>query len=238
MAGLETATGKLDSVAQNLSNTNTQGYAAMETVAMALPFKGEAAEPGADVISLAEGTNTANGTLQRTGNPFDVAVNGGWLVVKTTNGGEALTRNGALSQAANGFLSTQTGEPVVGVGGAPISLPILQKIEISQDGTISGILAGAATQQPQVYGRLMIASSPANGQLTPLGNSLYSLSAGGQPVVAPNAVVEQGYLEGSNVNSVSAMISMINATKSFQLQTQLVQASAKTETALDQVMTA
>lgn len=235
MAGLETATVSLSTVAQNLANANTQGYAAAATAAMAVPFQGASAIPGADVIPLQENTNTAAGTFEKTGDPFDIAVKDGWLVVQS-NGQLVLTRNGVLSQSAGGLLTTQTGEPLIGVDGAPISLPKLQKIEVAQDGTISGIPVGAPIQQPQVYGQLMLAGTPASGQLTPLGNSLYAIPGGAAPTQAANATVQQGYIEGSNVSSVSAMVEMLNTSRSFQLQTQVVQDGAKSETSLDQVL--
>lgn len=235
MAGLETATVNLSTVAQNLANANTQGYAAAATAAMAVPFQGTAAIPGADVIPLQESSNTAAGSFEKTGDPFDIAVKGGWLVAQAA-GQQVLTRNGVLAQSAGGLLTTQTGEPLVGVDGAPISLPKLQKIEVSQDGTISGIPVGALIQQPQVYGQLMLADTPANGQLTPMGNSLYAIPGGGAPTPAANATVQQGYVEGSNVSSVSAMVDMLDTTRSFQLQTQIVQDGAKSETSLDQVL--
>jgi flagellar basal-body rod protein FlgF len=235
MAGLETTTAKLATVAQNLANVNTQGYAAAQTAAMALPFQGAAPAPGADVIPVDESVDTTDGTFGRTDNPFNLAVKGGWFVVQA-GGQEALTRSGVFAQSAGGLLTTQTGEPVLGVDGAPISLPMLQRLGIAPDGTISGIPAGSESQQPQVFGQLLIAASPPNGQLKPLGNSIYSIADGSAPVPATDAVVQQGYLEGSNVNSVASMISMIDATKSFQLQTQVVEESTKSATSLDQIL--
>jgi flagellar basal-body rod protein FlgF len=162
-------------------------------------------------------------------------VKDGWFVVQA--GGQlALTRNGVLAQSTGGLLTTQTGEPLIGADGAPISLPKLQKIEVSQDGTISGIPVGALIQQPQVYGQLMLASTPANGQLTPTGNSLYAIPSGAAPTPATNATVQQGYIEGSNVSSVSAMVEMLDTSRSFQLQTQIVQDTAKSEASLDQIL--
>jgi flagellar basal-body rod protein FlgF len=237
MAGLETASAKLDTVAQNLANVNSTGYAAAQLDAMGLPFAGDAPPVGADVIPLGENVDTSIGPVQRTGSSFDVAPqNGGWLVVQTAPGQQALTRAGALAINAAGILTTQTGHPVIGVGGQPVSLPALQKLTIGQDGTISGVPAGAATQDPKVFGQLLLAAAPTNGKLTPIGDSLYALPTGTQPAQNASATVEQGYLDGSNVNPTQAMVSMVEATKSFQLQTQFVQVAAKTSTALDQII--
>lgn len=238
MAGLETSTERLDTVAQNLANSNTEGYAAQQTAAMALPYKGQSAIPGADVIALGENVDTTAGPLTSTGSPFDVAVQKGWLLVQTSTGSKALTRSGHLVQNAAGILTTVSGEPVLNTGGTPISLPTLRNITIGRDGLISGIPTSQSGNNPQTYGHLFVAATPTGGALTPLGNSLYGLPAGTAPTRATNASVLQGFLEGSNVSTVHAMMSLIDISKTYQLQTQVMGASAKTETALDQVMMA
>lgn len=238
MAGLETTTERLDTVSQNLANTNTQGYAAQQTAAMALPYAGSNPPNGADVISLGENVDTSSGPMTRTGSPFDVAVNGGWLVVQTHGGGKALTRNGQLAQSANGLLTTMTGSPVLDSAGNPISLPLLRSMTIAANGDISGIPAGSASQQPQVYGRFYLAATPAGGSLRPLGNTLYGLPPGTRPSPAANASVQQGYLEGSNVSSVKTMIDLIDVSRGYQMQTQIMGENAKTQTELNQIMMA
>lgn len=238
MAGLETSSERLDTVAQNLANANTQGYAAQQTSAMALPYEGEAPLPGDDVIALGENVDTTSGPLTNTGSPFDVAVKNGWLLVQTPSGTKALTRDGSLSQNANGMITTTSGDAVLNSAGNPISLPLLQDMTIGRDGLISGIPASQAGSQPQTYGSLYLAATPAGGQLSPLGNSLYGLPSGSTPQPAGNASVLQGYLEGSNVNTVKSMVDLIDVSKSYQLQTQVMGETAKTASALDQIMMA
>ena len=236
MAGLETSSQRLDTVSQNLANVNTQGYAAQQTEAMALPYAGEEALPGADVIALGENADTSDGPLEETGAPLDVAVQGGWLVVQTPDGTQALTRNGHLSQNAANLLTTASGEPVLGPSGRPISLPQLRNITIAHDGTISGIPAGAPGAKAQSFGQLMLAQTPTEGHLTPLGNSLYALPAGSTPQPAKGASVQQGALAGSNVDSVKTMMQLISVSRTYQLETQVMGKSAQTQTELDQIL--
>jgi flagellar basal-body rod protein FlgF len=238
MAGLETVSERLDTVAQNLANSNTQGYAAVQTAAIALPYKGSHPQAGADVIALNESVNTQAGAMQHTGSPFNVAVTHGWLLVQTANGQQALTRNGQLAQNAQGLLTTSTGEPVLSNGGTPISLPLLKNLTIGADGSVSGVPVTSADNQPQQYGNLFLAQTPPANTLTPLSNSLYGLAPGQKPVIAPNAQVQQGYLEGSNVNTVKSMMDMIDVSRSYQMQTQVMGQNAKTQTELDQIMMA
>ncbi|GHD98120.1 hypothetical protein U879_11760 [Defluviimonas sp. 20V17] len=236
MAGLETSSERLDTVAQNLANANTQGYAAQQTAAMALPYHGQAAPGGADVIALGEATDTSAGPVTQTGAPYDVAVQGGWLVVQTENGGQALTRDGHLAQNAQNLLTTASGQPVLGANGTPISLPALRDITIARDGSISGIPASAVGGQAQNFGKLFLAQTPAGGALRPLANSLYALPPGTAPQPAPAATVTQGALEGSNVDQVKAMMDLIDVSKSYKLETQVMGKTAQTQTALDQIL--
>lgn len=236
MAGLETSSERLDTVAQNLANANTQGYAAQQTEAMALPYAGDAPLPGADVIALGENADTSDGPLEETGAPLDVAVQGGWLVVQTPDGGQALTRNGHLLQNAANLLTTASGEPVLSPSGRPISLPQLRDLTIAHDGTISGIPAGAPGAQAQNFGKLMLAETPTGGRLTPLGNSLYGLPEGTAAQPSASASVQQGALEGSNVDSVKTMMQLISVSRTYQLETQVMGKSAQTQTELDQIL--
>lgn len=236
MAGLETDSRRLAAIAQDVSNINTTGYAASEAAAMAVPYQGSAALPGADVIPLQAGIDTQPGPIQRTGSAFDLAISHGWLLVRTRQGSLALTRNGALAQGSDGILVTQGGATVLGADRQPISLPRLRNITISGDGTISGIPADSAETQPRVYGRLFLAATPASGPLAPIGNSLYALPQGIAPAAGAGASVTQGALEGSNVNPVNAMIGLISSAKSYALLTQTVGKSSQMATALDQIM--
>lgn len=236
MAGLETASQRLDTVSENLANVNTQGYAAAQTAAMALPYRGENAPPGDDVISLGLNADTSDGPIQHTGAPLDVAVQGGWLVVQTPDGARALTRDGHLVTNAANLLVTATGAPVLGTSGRPISLPALREVTIAPDGTISGIPAGVTGGQPQAYGKLMLAGTPTGGNLRPMGNNLYGLPSGASLQQANSASVQQGALEGSNVNSVKSMMDLIAVSKNYQLEAQVMGKSAATQTALDQIM--
>ncbi len=238
MAGLESVSSELDTIAGNVSNVDTIGYAAAETAALALPYAGSNSPAGADVTPLDEGTDITEGPIERTGAPLDLAVKGGWLLVQTPDGGVALTRNGALLQEADGTLVTQDGDPVLDANEQPINLPRLRDLQISQDGTISGIPAGSDIQQPSVYATLFVAATPQNAGLVPLGGTLYGLQNNVPPTQAINAQVMQGYLEGSNVDPVQSMVDMISGTRSFQLLSQIVAGSGGAEQALNQVLTA
>lgn len=237
MAGLETAQSMIDTVSENVSNVDTTGYAAAQTAALAAPYAGEDSLAGADVIPLDEGTDTKGGPMRRTGDPFDIAVTGGWLLVQA-GGGLAVTRNGALRQDPNGLLVTANGNPVLDSNQQPISLPPLKSMQVSSDGTISGIPAGGEVEQSVVYDTLYLAATPADGALAPLGGTLYGLRNGAQPTAAVGAKVRQGYLEGSNVDPVHCMIEMIAGSRAFELLSQTIATASGTQQSLNQVLAA
>ncbi len=237
MSGLETAMQRLDTTAENLANVDTQGYASAQTDALSLPYIGARPLPGADVMSLGEKADTQQGPLQRTGGAFDVAVEGGWLVVQGPGGKPTLTRSGQLALSGDGVLVTANGDPLLNSNGSPVSLPALKDLTISESGRISGVPDTSASNTPQVFAQLLIAQTPTTG-VTPIGNSLYALPTGATPTPAVKASVRQGYLEGSNVDPVRSMMDLIDVTRGFQLQTQLVAQATKDSSQLDQVLLA
>jgi flagellar basal-body rod protein FlgF len=143
-----------------------------------------------------------------------------WLQVQTASG-NALTRNGSLQISNAGILTDSSGDPILSTGGQPISLPSLAKLEIGADGTVSGIPASTPGGAPQSFGQIALIATPA-GSLTDLGNSLFAAPAGAALTPAAGAKLEQGYLNGSNVDATQSMMELIADSRSYQLQTDLM----------------
>ncbi len=172
-------------------------------------------------MALTPGPDLTQGTLNHTGDPMNVALGGdAWLEVQT-GAGPALTRNGSLSVSSAGILTDTAGNPVLGAGGQPISLPNLAKLEIGSDGTVSGVPASSPGGPAQVYGQINLVGTPA-GTLTPLSGTLYSPPAGATLSAATNGSLHQGYLNDSNVNVTQSMMQMIADSRSYQLQTDMM----------------
>src|ERR1035437_6019186 len=109
-------------VANNLANTSTIGYRAMEHKFRAVPVQGEGAPTRAFVVDASVVDVFGQGSMMATGRPLDVAVQGpGWIAVETTDGREAYTRAGNLQVNANGQLQTASGLNVLSDGG-PIAI--------------------------------------------------------------------------------------------------------------------
>ncbi|MCB8874906.1 flagellar hook-basal body complex protein [Acidisoma silvae] len=234
MASLQAISAKMDALSANLANTQTAGYQAVQAVAQAAPYAGANAPPGADVVALSPGPDLRPGALTHTGNPLTVGLGGdGWLEVQTASG-TALTRNGTLQISAEGLLADGDGNPLLGADGNPISLPKLTSLTIGSDGAISGVPVGQPGQTTS-YGQLALAATPA-GAMRALSGSLFLPADPTQLQQSPAAKLSQGYLNGSNVDSVKSMVELIDVSRSYQMQTNLMKTSSDNSRALNTVL--
>lgn len=221
MAGLQAITQRMQAVASNLANSQTPGYAAVQAMTQPDFYEGSNAPAGADAAVLNAGPDTAQGAPSHTGDPMNVAVSGdAWLQVQTTHG-NALTRDGSLAISAAGMLTDSSGNPVISTSGQPISLPPLAKLEIGSDGTVSGVAASDPSGPPQQYGQIALVATP-SGTLTQLSGSLYSPPAGASLMPSADGALHQGYLNDSNADPTQSMIEMIDDSRSYQLQTDMM----------------
>lgn len=181
----------LDAVANDVANVDTDGYKSTTSAA------------GAEIAP-----NPAQGPLEQTDRPFDLAIQGsGWFQVQAPNGQVALTRAGTFELDSQGRLVTPSGDALV----PPLQLPAgidPSAVTVATDGTV------AANGRP--VGQINIVTVPAPQGLIPNGNGTWSPSAASGPIRPVVASIEQGFVEGSNVDLVSGMVSMIVAQRSFE----------------------
>jgi flagellar basal-body rod protein FlgF len=235
MAGLQEVSAQLEATAANLANSQTPGYAAVQAAAIAAPYRGSNAPPGADVVALVPGPDTSAGPLQHTGDPLDVGINGdAWLQVQTPQG-NALTRDGSLAISNAGILTDSAGNPILSAGGAPISVPNLASLSIGPDGTISGVPAATPGAPPQSYGQIGLVATP-TGAMTDLGGSKFAPPSGATLQAATSASLSQTYLNGSNVDPTAAMMTLISDSRSYQTQTDLMKSQSSGSQSLNTLL--
>jgi flagellar basal-body rod protein FlgF len=221
MTGLNATMDRMTAATNNLANASTIAFKEQQPVFRAQPFYGQGLPTRVDVATSEDTADFKPGPIEQTGRNLDVAVNGaGWIGVQAADGTTALSRDGALSIAATGVLQTSNGNPVLGRGGAPITLPPLQNVTIGADGTISGTLLGQPADQVTTLNRILLAN-PKPETLKRRSDGLFQDQAGAP---TPDASVQllAGALEGSNANPVSLMMNMIENARMFQMQTELV----------------
>ncbi|RDU98348.1 flagellar basal-body rod protein FlgF [Trinickia dinghuensis] len=228
-------------VANNLANASTTGFRAQLANFRDAPLSfGDGTTVNNDTtrtfaLTATPGSDFAPGAVSQTGNPLDVAITGpGWLSVQTADGDEAYTRAGNLHTDENGQLVTASNLPVLGTGG-PISVPPGATVTIGKDGTVSALGAGDQPSQIVVLDQLKLVN-PDPATMTRGDDGLFR-TTDGQPADAdPTVTVAQGALEGSNVNPVAAMVSMITNARQFQMQTKMLQAADQNDQTANQLL--
>lgn len=211
-------------VSENLANANTTGFRATLNTFRAVPLVGEGMPTRTFVVDSTTGSDFTPAVIQQTGNPLDVAVQGtGWIAVQGADGKDAYTRNGSFQISPNGVLQTHTGLTVLGDTG-PITIPPDTAVTFAKDGTISTVPNGSNVSSVVIVGRLKLVNPPAD-QMERGGDGLFRLKDGTAALADANTEVVPGSLEGSNVNTVEALVNMISLARKFDMQMKMLQSA-------------
>ncbi|MGG2143202.1 flagellar basal body rod protein FlgF [Symbiopectobacterium sp. RP] len=225
MSGASQSLEKQAITTNNLANASTPGFKAQLAALRAVPINGPTLQTRTLVVASTPGADMSEGVMDYTGRSMDIALpKESWLAVQTANG-EAYTRNGNMEINADGQLTIQ-GRVVVGDGG-PIEIPPNAQISISADGTISSLNAGDAPNTIAQLGRLKLVK--ATGQeVTRSDDGLFRLTQAAQQQRGnvlqndPTVRIMPGVLEGSNVDSVGALVDMIANSRRFDMQMKVI----------------
>jgi len=240
--GMEGQQTKLDAISNNLANVGTNGYKRTGVVFEDLMYQNlrQSGAPAGDGSQLPTGLQLglgvraaattrsfAQGSLTQSGNPYDLAIKGqGFFQVEMPDGSTAYTRDGAFQIDADGRLVTNNGMPVQ----PGITIPATaQSVTVSADGTVSARLPGEST--PTVVGQLQLAGFVNPAGLEPRGQNLFgeTASSGAPSVSAPDSnglgALQQGMVEGSNVNVVEELVTMIATQRAYELNSKAIQTS-------------
>lgn len=231
------AKGTLDqqgAVSHNLANATSTGFRTEMHKLRAVEVQTQALHTRAFTVDASVATDYSAGPLQFTGRQYDIAVEGkGWLTVEMPDGTEAYTRDGSLELSANGVLQTRSGLPVLGAAGTPITIPPDTEVVVGADGTISSLQAGQNVVN--VVDQLKLVNPP-EASLVRGDDGLFRTSDGAAQAADPAVKVAGGYLEGSNVNVVDQMVTMISLARQFEMQTRMLQTAEQNDRAAAQVL--
>lgn len=232
----------IDVIANNLANVSTTGFKKSRTdfqdllyQTMKVPGSQSSADtqsPTGILIGLGVKPGAVSkiftqGDLIQTENELDVAIEGnGFLQVEVPNGTTAYTRSGALKRDGDGRLTTSDGYPIL----PAITIPDgSNQITISETGVVSAVI-GEDTESTEI-GNLELAIFTNSAGLAAQGKNLFQETAAsgtattGTPGDEGYGTLLQTYLEGSNVNIVEELASMITTQRAYEINSKTIQTS-------------
>ncbi|MDD3436270.1 MAG: flagellar basal-body rod protein FlgG [Candidatus Gastranaerophilales bacterium] len=233
----------LDVIANNIANVNTSGFK-KSRVEFQDMLSQIVKTPGAMInqgtyqpvgVDYGLGVKTAattrvfsQGTAISTDRNLDIAIQGeGFLQVMKTDGTLAYTRDGSLKVDSMGQLCTTDGYLIQPQTTIPSDA---KEINITEDGNISVAVGSDTTQS--IVGSIQLARFQNPSGLLAIGHNLFvETSASGNPIQdTPGSngmgTIQQGFLEGSNVQIVSELIGLIQAQRAFESNSKLISASS------------
>ncbi len=240
--GLDAQQTQLDVVSNNLANVSTTGFKKSRAVFEDLLYQTmrQAGSQSSQQTQLPSGFQLGvgvrpvaterifqQGSLQQTSNPLDVAINGkGFFQIQMPDGSLAYTRDGSFQTDSQGNLVTASGYAVLPNMQIPSNA---QVITIARDGIVSVTTPGNAT--PTQLGQIQLATFINPAGLQSQGENLFiETAASGAPL--PNnpgtdgmGVLNQSFIETSNVNVAEELVNMIVAQRAYELNSRAITTS-------------
>ncbi|AJA10808.1 flagellar basal-body rod FlgF [Sphingopyxis fribergensis] len=208
-------------IANNLANAETPGFRADMANAQTLWLDGSGLDARAMSSEEVLGADMRAGTITSTGRDLDIAMQGdALLVVQAKNGEEAYTKRGDLQISPSGLLTTGDGHPVQG-GQGPVTIPPADAITIDQEGRVWIVPQGGDPENPQEVDRLRLAT-PTGSDIAKGLDGLFRVKGGGILPDDPEARLLTRSIEGSNVSATSALVEMIEASRSWDTQLKMI----------------
>lgn len=240
--GLDAQQTQMDVIANNLANVSTNGFKGSRAVFEDLLYQ-TLRQPGAQssqqtqipsglqigtgVRPVATERLMTQGNLSQTGNQLDVAISGGgFFQVLMPDGTTAYTRDGSFQTDSQGQLVNSSGFPIQ----PNITIPANSlSVTIAQDGTVSVTQPGVTA--PVQIGNLQLATFVNPAGLQSMGSNLYqeTASSGTPNTTVPGTngggLLNQNYVETSNVNVVEEMVNMIQTQRAYEINSKAITTS-------------
>jgi flagellar basal-body rod protein FlgF len=231
LAAMRGAMARQTAIAHNLANAVTPGFRADLAQARAVWVNSKSGDTRIMPTESINAADMSSGAIAHTGRTLDISMNGdSMLAVQAEDGTESYTRRGDLQISASGLLTTGDGYPVIGKSG-PVTIVNADSISIDTQGRISTIAAGG---NPQIVDILKIVS-PSGQSITKSENGLFISPSGTLPE-DPDARILPGALEGSNVMASEELVSMIEASRSWDNQLKLLTSARELDSSTTDLM--
>ena len=240
--GMQAQQTNVEVISNNIANMTTTGFKRSRAEFEDLIYQnmrrvGSSSSEGGSVLptgaQVGLGVKTAaiyrigeQGNLQQTSNTLDLAISGnGWFQVTLPSGETAYTRDGSFGLSPEGQIVTAEGY-VVQPG---ITVPAnATSVAINSSGQVQVTLSGQTA--PNTVGTLTMAVFPNDAGLSAEGNNLFlQTAASGNPATGTPAapgfgMVQQGFIETSNVNVVTEITDLITAQRAYEMNSKVITA--------------
>lgn len=246
LSGAMAQSQRLDTIANNLANVNTPAFKKDSQVfkeyitanekppgVIQVPRIPASVESfydmqGGDksfVDSAGSYTNFSQGSLKQSGNPLDVAIDGGGFFEVATPQGVRFTRLGAFKLDGNGQLVTKDGHPVLKASPEGTD-PAARTFQVQGEAPLVITDSGDVFEGENNLGRISLVDIQNKDSLNKVGGALFEFKKNAQPEVVnvANPSLKQGFVEMSNVNIVQEMTDMIATTRTFESTQKAIQA--------------
>ena len=240
--GMEAQQTQLDTISQNLANVSTNGYKRSHAIFEDLMYQNlrqsgantteqtqlpTGLQVGLGVRPVATARIYTQGNLQQTSNNLDIAIKGnGFFQIQQPDGTTAYTRDGSFQLSAAGQIVNNNGMTLL----PGITIPNnAQSVTVGNDGTVSITLPG--NPAPQTVGQVQLANFINPAGLDPKGQNLFTETASsgtptnGTPTSDGLGMLQQGYVETSNVNVVEELVAMIQTQRAYEMNSKAIQTS-------------
>lgn len=235
MNGAKNALHAQQANANNLANVSTVGFKAQLDHFATEAVYGPGYATRAYASDQDAGSDFAHGPVMTTGRDLDVTINNeGWFAVQADDGSTAYTRRGDFRIDPAGLLTNGAGQIVLGEGG-PITIPEFESLVIGRDGTISIRASGQAANTLVALDRLRLVK-PDVQNLQRGEDGLFRTRDGSQAAPDASVSVTNGALEASNVNTVDAMIKMMEYARFYETQVKLMSVANENDASAARLM--
>jgi flagellar basal-body rod protein FlgF len=229
-AGIQTF--RQDILSNNLANASTTGFKRDVPVFrvfepneahddLPVNLSGDRENGIAGVAIEGVATVHESGALQKTDRQYDLGLTGEGFFRVSDGENQFLTRNGRFDRDRSGHLVMEdTGLQVLNTAGTPMAIPDgIARIDVTSSGNVSGTTYAG---QNVSLGQIDLVTAP-HDRLAKIGNSLYAFPGPGDLGPAQDQVtIRQGFVEASGVNPMLEMTSMIEASRTFEANINMI----------------
>ncbi len=239
--GMKAQQTAVDVAANNLANVNTPGFKRSQVnfkdllyIALEQPGATTTTSTNAPSGSMV-GTGTevdsipkvfTQGVIEPTNRDLDLAIQGtGFFQVRLASGEVGYTRSGAFQVDSTGNVTTGDGfkiEPALVIPSNAAS------VVVGQDGTVSAILANGTSSN---IGQIQLAKFLNPAGLKAEGSNVLTRTAASGTAVTTNpgvdgtGVIQQKFLERSNVEVVNEMVGLIVAQRAYEFSSKAIRST-------------